>query len=150
MLVTGILWFNLAEKDGRRHLYTLQDDPFLVPLVQDGVTTPDVFASSDSTDITYTDFCEDLGLVSSDSVERLNALLFVKIRICNVLPILHHARVHTEEGYQTFFLIIDDLESQCTEFLLFRRFSNDLCPCDVVFAFCKNLLWTGEIVYNGI
>jgi hypothetical protein len=68
LLVTGILWLNLAEKHCRRHLDALQDDPLLIPLVQDGVTTSYVFASSDSADITYTDLREDLGLVSSDSV----------------------------------------------------------------------------------
>jgi hypothetical protein len=68
LLVSRILWLNLAEKHCRRHLYTLQDDPLLIPLVQDGVTTSDIFTTSDSTNITYTDLRKNLGLVSSDSV----------------------------------------------------------------------------------
>jgi uncharacterized NAD(P)/FAD-binding protein YdhS len=68
LLVSRILWLNLAEKHCRRHLYTLQDNPLLIPLVQDGVTTSDILTSGDSTDITNTDLREDLGLVSSDSV----------------------------------------------------------------------------------
>ena len=143
LLVTRILWLNLAEKHCRRHLYALQDDPLLIPFVQDCVTASYVFASSYSADITDTDLREDLGFVSSDSVKALDALFFVQIRVSNVLSILDHARVHTEEGDQTFFLVIDDLESQCTEFLLLRRFPNDLCACDVVFAFCENLLRAG-------